>query len=175
MVDLKKRGHELHIRVSGLSNGLYDYHFTAEPTTIGLSENFTHPVEVGAHLDKTPGQMYLRVEIKTAADFECDRCLDGFTQSLVTRYEMFYVFDEIEAGKYVPEEVTVITPDTVQIDLSEDVREMIVMAVPLKLLCREGCKGLCPRCGANWNLGNCSCKEEVADPRWSGLQNLLKQ
>jgi uncharacterized protein len=57
--------------------------------------------------------------------------------------------------------------------LLEDVlREQVLLAVPLKAICREDCKGLCPHCGKNLNLAQCSCEEPVEDLRWSGLREL---
>jgi uncharacterized protein len=51
-------------------------------------------------------------------------------------------------------------------------REQVLLAVPLRAICREDCKGLCPQCGANLNEKRCSCAEPVEDPRWSGLKDL---
>ncbi len=165
----------LKIRISGLSNGLHEYHFSPEPSSIGLSQNFKAPVEVDAHLDKTPRQILLRADIRTIGRFECDRCLETFEQPIAAHLNVFYIFDELDAGKLPPDEVKVISPDTVTIDLAEDVREMVVLSVPLKLLCREDCKGLCPHCGTNWNVAACSCQTQASDPRWSGLQDLLNK
>lgn len=52
--------------------------------------------------------------------------------------------------------------------------ERIQMAVPMKPLCREDCRGLCPRCGEDWNVADCGCALESADPRWKVLRNLKK-
>ncbi len=167
--------YDLKIRISGLSNGLHDYQFSPEPSSIGLGQNFRVPVEVDAHLDKAPRQILLRAEIRTAGTFACDRCLESFEQPIAARLNLFYIFDELDAGKLPPDEVKVISPDTVTIDLTEDVREMVMLSVPLKLLCREDCKGLCPQCGADWNVSACDCQQQVSDPRWSGLQDLLNK
>ncbi len=164
---------ELKIRISGLSNGIHEYHFVSDPSTVGLTENFSSPVQVDVHVDKAPRQIYLRADIRTAGEFECDRCLDKFTQPINARLSMFYVFDELDTGKFPPDEVKVISPDTVTIDITNDVREMVALSVPLKLLCREECKGLCPQCGTNWNHGTCNCKAQASNSRWSGLQDLL--
>ncbi|HUP28016.1 MAG TPA: DUF177 domain-containing protein, partial [Chloroflexia bacterium] len=57
-------------------------------------------------------------------------------------------------------------------DLSEPVRQAILVALPMKPLCREDCKGLCPNCGANWNDGLCDCTPEQMDNHWVGLREL---
>lgn len=171
----KRTDAELRIRVSGLSNGLHEYHFSTDAATVGLETNFRSPVEVEARVDKSAGQIYLKAEIHTTGHFECDRCLDEFDRPLSAEYTMLYVYRELDSGKPPAEEVTIIDRDTVHISLAEDVRQMIMLAVPLKLLCREECKGLCPRCGANWNRGRCGCKQELRDSPLSGLRDLLRQ
>ena len=52
------------------------------------------------------------------------------------------------------------------------VTEDIFLSLPTKILCSEDCKGLCPKCGVNLNLGKCSCKKEI-DPRLAALKELL--
>ena len=59
-----------------------------------------------------------------------------------------------------------------QIDLSPLIREQFLLSLPTRPLCREDCRGLCPKCGINLNDGECSCSEEAADPRLAPLRNL---
>ena len=61
--------------------------------------------------------------------------------------------------------------DTVDVD--ELARTAFILEMDTKTLCSEDCKGLCPRCGADLNLGPCSCKKEV-DPRLAALAKLLE-
>jgi uncharacterized protein len=57
--------------------------------------------------------------------------------------------------------------------LLEDVlREQVLLALPLKVTCREECKGLCPQCGKNLNQEQCSCSTEMEDPRWAALKDV---
>jgi uncharacterized protein len=172
-MDARKRSDGIRIRVSGLSNGLHEYHFSVEPSEIGLQAEFHHPVTVDVELDKTTRQIYLKAAVATRGKFICDRCVEEFEQSLANTYNVFYVYDEESGSSLPPEEVQVLAPDAVHIDLSEDVRQFVLLSVPLKLLCREDCKGLCPKCGTNWNAGPCSCTQDPTDPRWQGLEKLL--
>jgi len=57
------------------------------------------------------------------------------------------------------------------IDLTEAVREELLLAVPQYVVCRDDCRGLCPRCGADLNAGPCGCAPET-DPRWAALTKL---
>ncbi len=173
----KKQGVSgIQIRISGLSNDVHEYHFSVEPQDLLLEKNFRTRVEIDAHLDKTSRQLFLRTSIHTVAMFQCDRCLIEFNKPLTAEYSMVYVYHDDEIGQYDPEEVSVITPDTVSLELADDVRQMVVLSVPLKLLCNDTCKGLCPGCGCDLNNRSCSCtQEQVTDPRWQGLQNLLNK
>ena len=170
----KKRSDGVKIRISGLANGLYDYHFTVAPAELGLDSNFGHPVEIDAAVDKTAGQINLRTSVATAGKFVCDRCAEEFDLNLANKYSVFYIYDASSEGELPPEEVQVLRADAVHIDLTEDIREFVLLSVPLKLLCREGCKGLCPRCGANWNAASCGCTQDAVDSRWQSLEKLLK-
>lgn len=161
------------IRVSQLSKGSHEYHFLSEPADLGLGENFKGKVQIDVVLDKTNNQFYLRAAIRSSGTFQCDRCIESFEHNLQTAYNKFYVFDELVAANYDPDEVEVINSDTQYIFLDNDIREMINLAVPLKLLCWENCKGLCPRCGTNWNYEQCACQQNSSDFTLGTLLNKL--
>jgi uncharacterized protein len=59
-----------------------------------------------------------------------------------------------------------------EIDLTEVVRQNLLLAIPQHPLCRTRCLGLCPTCGKNWNEGPCHCVHDETDPRWDALKNL---
>ena len=61
------------------------------------------------------------------------------------------------------------------LDVDEELSEMLEMDFPSKILCREDCRGLCPKCGANRNHGSCSCPEKEVDPRLAPLAKLLEK
>lgn len=162
----------MRIQVAGLSNGVHLYHFEAAGSDLGLAEGFRQPISVDISLNKEGTQIFLKASVHTGATFICDRCLSEFSGELDTQYKMYYVSDPSEGDRFDPSEVQVISPSLNAIDIAEDVRQTILLAVPLKLLCSEGCRGLCPQCGTNRNLGTCECREENDDPRWEQLKNL---
>jgi uncharacterized protein len=85
---------------------------------------------------------------------------------------MYYLFDAADADRLDPAEVQVISPPLNVIDITDDVRQTLLLAVPFKLVCSDTCKGLCPSCGTNWNLEACECHEEDTDSRWEELKKL---
>jgi uncharacterized protein len=54
-------------------------------------------------------------------------------------------------------------------------REDFLLSIPISAVCRPDCRGLCPKCGKNWNEGPCDCEDDEIDPRWAGLADLFKE
>jgi len=69
------------------------------------------------------------------------------------------------------EELDVVFFDEPVLPFEEVVREQVLIALPMKPLCREDCRGLCPTCGMDWNVGTCACAEKAIDPRLEALRN----
>jgi len=159
------------IQVAGLSEGIHKYHFDTTAAELGLGQEYSDGVSVDATLDKTGNELLLKARIRAASNVVCDRCVTPITESLNPSYQMYYVWDEPEASRFDPSEVQVIPPGHSVIDLSEDVRQTILLAVPFKILCRSDCKGLCPRCGKNLNEGSCDCTDVTIDSRWDALRS----
>lgn len=111
-------------------------------------------------------------------DFECSRCLMPFRYAL--EGEVDFSIQEVESAEQVdrdliPDGELIVLAGTADVDISDPVREALLLAVPLQPLCREECRGLCPHCGANRNEQDCNCAEETTDSRWDGLRNLFKK
>jgi uncharacterized protein len=163
------------INISKLSDGEHNYTFITKPSELEIDERrFNKPVYVEVTLEKSRRQIFLKANVYTVGRFQCDRCVEDFDLVLENSYRMYYVYSEEESKKYEPDEVMVITPETNEIDISDDVRQMVLLSVPMKLLCYEECLGLCPRCGKNLNFEVCTCKVEEIDPRWAPLLKLME-
>lgn len=108
----------------------------------------------------------------------CGRCLDPFAHKVDQKLELFLL--PHREGQDEEDEVELSERDMVvgyyrdrRIDLGEMVREQFVLAIPMKRLCREDCKGLCPRCGINKNHESCACTAVDTDPRLASLGRLF--
>jgi uncharacterized protein len=163
---------ELTINISRLSEGTHKYVFETDAKSLDLDTRFVGPLEVQAELDKTGGQIHLKVEVGVKASLVCDRCLDGFEQRLSARYSVVYLAQEAGVRSENSEEIQYLSPDVTLLDLGEDVRQFVVLSVPQKVLCKEECLGLCPTCGANKNKTQCKCTEASEDPRWEQLRKI---
>lgn len=115
--------------------------------------------------------------VDLALELSCTRCLKDFEQPMhVTFEEQFYPTVDIVTGMPLPpfdEEEIFPIDDHHQVDLTEAVRQRVLLAVPMVTVCQEDCKGLCPQCGKDLNLGPCDCKPEP-DARWHVLEHLLE-
>lgn len=135
-----------------------------------------HPVRIDLHLVKTGNTYSVVGEVRLQARFECSRCLRPLEEELSWTLEV--VFQRAGKGESVQgqgsfeEDLERIAHDATHIDLTERVREALLLALPIKPLCGPECAGLCPVCGQDLNVGRCSCRTSPTDPRWGGLGDL---
>jgi uncharacterized protein len=110
--------------------------------------------------------------LRATLEVGCARCLEPVVRLVEYDFDLLYRPQGIDAGQ---EELPV-SPSEAEIGyysgdglLLEDVlREQVLLALPMKTVCRDDCRGLCPQCGANLNLQACSCAPP-ADPHWHVL------
>lgn len=118
----------------------------------------------------------LRGRLSAGLELQCARCLDPVKQDVTRDFELLYRPLGVDAGR---DELSV-TDAEAEIGyyqgegiLLEDVlREQVLLALPLKITCRDDCKGLCPHCGKNLNQEQCSCSTPSEDPRWAALKDI---
>ena len=113
--------------------------------------------------------------ISVAVEIDCTRCLMPIKRQLAFRFDVSYLPSEelLKADAELDaNDLDVDALDADELDLREVVREQILLNLPDQIFCKDDCKGLCQKCGANLNLIDCSCKETETDPRWEALKNL---
>ena len=118
----------------------------------------------------------LRGRLTAGLELQCARCVEPVRQDIAREFELLYRPLGTDAGR---DELSVTDAEAeigyYQGDgiLLEDVlREQVLLALPLKVTCRDDCKGLCPHCGTNLNEAQCSCAVVVEDPRWTALREI---
>lgn len=113
----------------------------------------------------------------TEIELTCSRCLGLFNCPLALNIEEeYFPTTDILSGAPLPlpEEPSCFTIDEHNIlDLTEAIRQYVLLAIPMKPLCHQECAGLCPTCGANLNHSSCNCPPKPADSRWSKLSKLV--
>jgi uncharacterized protein len=118
----------------------------------------------------------LRGRLTAGLELQCARCVEPVPQEISREFELLYRPLGTDAGR---DELSVTDAEAeigyYQGDglLLEDVlREQVLLALPLKVTCREDCKGLCVHCGKNLNEEQCSCSTAIEDPRWTALREI---
>jgi DUF177 domain-containing protein len=149
--------------------GSIDYH-TAEIKQ-------TEPLEVTATAELLAGQIRITGELETKIELVCARCLEPVIEDVNPAFDLIYrpvpkvlkpkedrlKDDDTEIGFFEGEGLF----------LADVLKEQVLLALPLKVICRGDCRGLCPNCGANLNHEECRCETHATDPRLAPLA-LLK-
>ncbi len=137
-------------------------------------------VAAGAVVIKDGKKLVLELKVKFTLVMQCSRCLEEIIQPKTESA----VFRIRPSGSRLPREMGLkdkdiwqVSPTNGTLDIAPLIREMILLSVPMKPLCKPDCKGLCPVCGANWNTETCQHQgetgtEKVIDPRWAKLLEL---
>lgn len=121
-------------------------------------------------LTRTPQGLLAQGRLTGRIPLECVRCLTAVEQAVSSKFSELYHFPPETApadGVFIPEDMN--------LDFSPVVREDMLLSVPMHVLCKPDCKGLCPTCGQNWNDGACEHMHPEApiDPRFAALRRLL--
>ena len=139
------------------------------------------PVKGGIDFTNAGRLIIVRGKLATVVELECGRCLDEFiTPVKMTVEEQFPIVDP---HAVTPEHTEEIEEDEVDeslfldnvFDLSEYIRQAVLVEVPIRPLCREDCKGLCPTCGMDLNEGACGCPVETEDSPFAALKVILEK
>jgi uncharacterized protein len=158
-----------------------------EPGEIDLGPEYRQitPIESSGRADlveehhgkhKIIQDIRVRGRLATNLELSCARCLEPLTQDVKREFDLLYRPQGADAGR---DEISV-TDAEAEISyyegegvlLDDVVREQVLLAVPLKVTCREDCKGLCPHCGKNLNQEQCSCAVAQEEPRWAALKEI---
>lgn len=118
------------------------------------------------------GRFYFSGSLSGEVAANCRRCLADVSSPVSD--ELHLLFASSGDPEIDDSDVYLIEPRARELDLRPAVREQWLLAAPAFLLCREDCKGLCSRCGADLNLGPCGCEAET-DRRWADLKQIAAQ
>jgi uncharacterized protein len=156
-------------------------------STVSFDTTFDIPTPEGGKSEVTAvttvavvrsGTRYeLRAFIKGDVQAQCHRCLAPFHLPMEAAFDLVLNRGEraVPSPEGVEEEDFVAIPATGKglYDIFPRVRETVILEIPIKLLCRDECKGVCRKCGADLNSGDCGCGGRGNDPRWGTLRKFL--
>ena len=166
----------LDIRDLELRSVQFEEKFPPGRIDLGSSIRQVEPLDAKGMAELVASEIHLEGALQTTVEVTCDRCLEPTRRRVETEFDLFYrPMQEIAKGEDVE-----IRPADLEIGfyegdglLLEDVlKEQILLALPMKIICQEDCAGLCFQCGQNLNSGACQCPPLGADLHWAQLKKL---
>ncbi len=178
------------ITVSHIPPGGFHFQFSEKPDDFPVLADmvqnreivFTAPVtgEISATV-MADDLVEIKGEIRSALTFECGRCLESFEQELSRSFFLNFVLEKNDSERVsdpgdeheiLEKDISTehYTGDT--IELKDAVQEQILLGLPLRPICSEQCKGLCPVCGSNLNQTTCGCTVVKGHPAFAVLKGL---
>ena len=136
----------------------------------------TDPLEVRATAEMVDSQIRISGELHTRVEIACARCLEPVIEEVSRDFDLYYrpmqsISREEEVRlKLDDTEIAFFEGDG--LFLTDVLAEQVLLAIPMKIICRSDCKGLCPHCGANLNSDECRCESHPGDSRMAPLARL---
>lgn len=173
----------MRLDIDGIRKGeqsTLDLNFTLDFDAIDLYGDkiyITSPVDVRGKLYVIDYRLYITLEIKADMKANCNRCLEPFAYHFNSSINAEIVHEDLFEPEDDQIDDDIIYYEGNILDLGKLTREHIIMNIPIKLVCDETCKGLCPKCGTRLEEGSCSCSHtqshDEIDPRLAKLKELL--
>lgn len=144
------------------SSKYFEFHLKPEKISDEYLTVLT-PVKVKGNISLVNDELIVEIRAEFSAELNCSRCTSDFTKDFDIAFtEALDLNDNQESIEE-------------HLDLTELIRDNILVNMPIKPICSDDCKGLCPVCGTNKNMNDCNCESEQFDPRLSVLSNLLNE
>ncbi len=144
---------------------------------------FLTPLNINLSVIRAGNMIKAKGKFEIQVRMACSRCLTQFEKLLADEFEVTYAQETFEGDKIIAgeefnlskEELDLVLFQGEEIDFGPVVQEQVIMAVPMRALCRESCRGLCLRCGTDLNRGSCNCKPDVFDSKFALLKDFNKK
>ena len=137
------------------------------------------PVALTFEVEGEKKQFRLVGRLKTTLELACGRCLEPFSWPVDASFDLRYqphAHNTGEGEREIEEDdLNTAFYENDEVDLGQLMQEQFYLALPMKPLCADDCKGLCPSCGTNLNRGTCRCATAWEDPRLAALKTLKKE
>jgi uncharacterized protein len=145
--------------------GAVDYH-TPDFRQMG-------PLEVHGTAELIEGQIHISGQLHTRIEVVCARCLEPVVEEVSRDFDLFYrplqSMDRDEEMRLKVDDTEMAFFQGQGLFLTDVLAEQVLLAMPMKVICRSDCRGLCPHCGTNLNNEECRCSVQTLDPRMAPL------
>lgn len=133
---------------------------------------FTDGLLVDGKIANNTKSLHLSADVSGKMQVHCARCMCEIEEIVEFKISEYLVREEDAAQVSEDDDAVIFSGE--KIDIDELILNNFLMNVSGKYLCSEDCKGLCPNCGKNLNLGECDCSDNEIDPRWAALAEIMK-
>jgi uncharacterized protein len=168
----------MEIRVESIPDGGKALHEEIDPATIDLDEPYysiNEPLTFTGHATRNGDDIYVKGRVTGAVKSECGRCLESFAMQIDLPVDAVFVpqRENVEDDDEVFEPQSNLTYyEGDSVDLLREIKDIILVNLPIKPVCRTDCKGLCPQCGTDLNKGSCTCKNHKGPSPFDKLKEL---
>ena len=150
------------IDVSRLKRGGEEFSGAIDDSVYGFDDDYLKPfagLRYRLFAQQLGSELLVRGELEQDFSAVCSRC--GADFDFTARISDFVTSLEVDEKSEI-------------MDLTNELRDSIILSLPTYPVCREDCRGICPVCGKNLNEGSCTCTSEERDGRWDVLDSLKK-
>ncbi|MBV9085257.1 MAG: DUF177 domain-containing protein, partial [Acidobacteriaceae bacterium] len=130
-------------------------------------------------LSRALGEIRVQGRLAVEVNAPCDRCLETAAVAIDKNFDLVYLpVEETRSGREneIAQGATEVGYyEGAGLELNDALREVVLLALPMQVICKEACKGICPICGQNRNQGECGCHAEAMDDRWSKLRTFRSE
>ncbi|MBU0508498.1 DUF177 domain-containing protein [bacterium] len=139
--------------------GVHTISESLDPSDLGLDEQlFGENIQAKLVLDRHDPYLEFDFDLRACVRLECDLCLTAYDAEVNVCSPMLYVLGNRTTVPDVDDpEIVYVPAGTTDLDISTDLRDFLILALPRRNLCREDCRGLCPHCGTDLNMQLCTC------------------
>jgi uncharacterized protein len=172
-VELKDLRHEKISFAASFEPGIVDF----------AAENIQQvgPLDWSASAERVGDEIRIAGSLTTSLQLPCFRCLEPATIAINKPFDLFFrqrdehMFDEDAEVELDEADTRTAFFTGTQLAIADILREQILLALPMKVLCTVDCKGLCPHCGTNLNSGKCNCPKEDFNPHMDALLEIKRR
>lgn len=154
-----------------------------EPGVVEFGPDFRQaaPLDWSASAERAGAEIRINGTLSTSIEFPCSRCLESARVDIQKPFDLFFrerdeeMFDEDQEVELEEEDTRTAFFTGTKLAIADILREQVLLALPMKVLCKVDCKGLCPVCGINLNTGACSCPQQDFSPHMDVLAEIKKR
>jgi uncharacterized protein len=175
---------EYFVDLKDLAQDKISFEASFEPGVIDFSsENVRQvgPLDWSATAERAGEEIRIAGSLSTKLEFACARCLEPARTIISKPFDLFFrerdeaLFDEDAEVELDEEDTRTAFFTGTKLPIGDILREQVLLALPMKLLCTVDCKGLCPTCGTNLNSGSCGCPKEEFSPHMDSLLEIKRR